>query len=678
MTNYSEAQKRMAEYVQDFFGPGGEMVSKFGGKDRVAQREMAGAIGQKFYEEKSLLVEAPTGTGKTLAYLGPIAFYRRDNPDQRFIISVSTKHLQSQIEEDIHRFGEVLPELKSFAVLKGASNYLCLSRLKHSGQSTKHSPQTKQELENLKKMINELDNLPHGWREELPIKITDQTWAAISGESSCCKTGLGCYRKLAKKLATDAKVVIVNSDLLGYNMKYQGKPIPGRPEDKTPILVMDEAHTLLGRLTEVESADLSFRSLENALNNLTRDAIDDNAMKVRVMTIIADLEDIRKAIINGSTGPVQPNPADASESSQIVVQPKDANGQICHRLIKTIEDIKRMAITQKMNAQTADTKQDYQEIESRLQFASETLDKYLSGKMSNYVLLLKRATNARGETAINIELKPFELTEPLGKLWGAVKSVTLVSATLIGVSIPETKKAFNAEPWDFNNYLSPFNYPGQMRVFLPPKTHTVTKPVEIAEQIKRIAKITDGRLLGLFTNYAIIKEVTQLLTPWCKENDIKIFAQERNQSPDVLCNLYRNNPKSIVLGNQSMGTGVDMRIRALVITKLPFEQQSPYKDARALFLKSKGINPFKEDTLPDTIRRWKQWVGRLIRTESQKGLLVILDDKINTKSYAPTFLKALPAKIRMTHLDDPAYPLPTPDQFQGWVNPPKPAPPTIS
>lgn len=677
MIQYSEAQKRMAEQVQDFFGPGGEMVSKFGGKDRWAQREMASTLGQKFYEGKSLLMEAPTGTGKTLAYLGPIAFYSRENPNQRFIISVSTKHLQSQIEEEIHRFGVVLPELKSYAVLKGASNYLCLNRLKRAGNSSRHSVQTKQELEQLKRIFGELEKLPHGWREELPIKISDQTWAAINGENSCCKTGLGCYRKNAKRLATDAKIVIVNSDLLGYNMKYSGKPIPGRPNDQPPILIIDEAHTLLGRLTEVESADLSFRALENALNSLTRDSINDNSMKVKVMKITADLDDVRRTILSGPTGSAHPGSSDG-ESSQIVVTPQDANGKACGRLIKTIEDIKRMATTQKMNAQSEDAKQDYQDIETRLQFASNTLEGYLGGKMSNYVLLLNRNTNTTGATAINLELKPFELTDPLAKIWGSVKQVTLVSATLIGVSIPETKKTFNAAEWETTNYPSPFNYPAQMRVFLPPKNRKISQPAEIAEQIKSIAKITDGRLLALFTNYAVIKEVTQLLTPWCKEHDIKIFAQERNQNPEVLCNLYRNNPKSIVLGNQSMGTGVDMRIRALVITKIPFEQQSPYKDARAKFLESKGINPFKDDTLPDTVRRWKQWVGRLIRTENQKGLLVLLDDKLNTATYSPTFIKALPAKVRMTHLDDPAYPLPTPEQFQAWINPTPPSPPSIS
>jgi ATP-dependent DNA helicase DinG len=160
---------------------------------------------------------------------------------------------------------------------------------------------------------------------------------------------------------------------------------------------------------------------------------------------------------------------------------------------------------------------------------------------------------------------------------------------------------------------------------------------------------------------------------------MQIYAQERNLSPDTLVSLYKHNPKAIILGNQSMGTGVDIRIRGLVVTKIPFEQQSPYKDARQKFLQSKGVNPFYEDTLPDTVRKWKQWWGRLIREEDQKGLLVMLDPKLNTASYGKTFIKALPAGAKATHLDDPGYPLPTHDQFMQWIGlaPSAVAPPPV-
>ncbi len=653
MIKLSDEQMRAARQLEAFFSLGGDLSVKYGGKPRWSQAEMAQAINRGFFEGKSQLVEAPTGTGKTLAYLIPIALFLREQPEQRFVISVSTKHLQSQIEGDLGRFKEDFPELKQSAILKGAGNYLCLNRLKRAAGKP-YNRQVDQDLAALIQSFALLERLPHGWREELPFKINDQTWSLINGEGACCKMGFGCYRKQAKKLASEAKIVVVNSDLLGYNVKYTGKPIPGKADDQPPILILDEAHTLPGRLTEVESADLSFRSLENAVTTLTRDAAGDNGMKMRVQKITAELDSVRRRVVTGPDG-------------QQIIKPDDPTGLACKDLVRVIRDIKLLATSQRMDAPNDEVRQDYQEMESRLHFACATLDSYLGGKLDNYVMLLNRSTSATGATSLNLELKPFELSEAMEKLWRNFKQINLVSATLIGTSIPETKRTFNANDWSATNFPSPFHYGRQMRVFLPPKNATVVSAAAIADNIKQVAQITDGRVMALFTNYETIAEVTQLMTDWCKGNDLQLYVQERNISPERLVSLYQNNPKAIILGNQSMGTGVDIRIRGLIMTKIPFEQQSRYRDARQKFLEKKGVNPFFEDTLPETVRKWKQWWGRLIREENQKGLLLLLDPKLNTASYAKTFLKALPADVRATHLDDRDYPLPTRSQFMQWT-----------
>ena len=186
MIQLSEEQTRSASALEGFFSPGGDITVKFGGKARWSQAEMAQVINKGFYEGKSLLVEAPTGTGKTLAYLIPMACFRRENPTQRFVISVSTKHLQAQIEKDLARFSEEFPELKQSAVLKGASNYLCLNGLKRASRKP-NNKQVDQDLAALIQSLDYLEKMPHGWREELPFKINDQSWALINGEGPCCK-----------------------------------------------------------------------------------------------------------------------------------------------------------------------------------------------------------------------------------------------------------------------------------------------------------------------------------------------------------------------------------------------------------------------------------------------------------------------------------------------------------
>jgi ATP-dependent DNA helicase DinG len=646
-----------AAELERFFAPDGPMVTRFGGRTRWSQTEMALAFNKAIHDRKSMLMEAPTGTGKTLAYLIPIALYLRAAPKQRFVIAVASKHLQAQIERDMGRFAAEFPELKESAVLKGANNYLCLNRLKRAALGFRHRDEAG--LRQLLDQFERLEKLAHGWREELPVKISDAVWSQINGEGSCCKSSHGCYRRQARKLAEQARIVVVNTDLLGYNLKYTDKPIPGECEQPKPILVLDEAHTLLGRMTEVESADISFRALEGALSMLGRDTFDRPHLRTRLDLASQRLQRIRRAVAEGPEG-------------QQVVKPEDPCGVACRELVSATREIKAMAAFLRKEAPNDEIAQDYREAEGRLGFSENTLRAYLENRLPNYVMLLTRTSAVRGQTAINLELKPFDMHDVLAGLWNRFQQTTLISATLIGTSIPETKKTFNAPDWQTANFPSPFDYRKQMRVFLPPRDRSISDSPAISAEIERMAKITDGRVMALFTNYKQLQETQLLLADCCRREGYQLLAQERNTSPEALVERYNRDPRAIILGNHAMGTGVDIRIRALIITKIPFDQQTPYREARQEYLKSKKLNPFRDDTLPEAIRRWKQWWGRLIREENQKGILVMLDPKLLTASYSSYFLRSLPAGIKATHLDDPVHPLPTREQFAEWANERKP------
>lgn len=651
------AQLQAAEELAKFFGPDGEIVTKYGGKFRFGQVEMAKTVNDGFYDHVGRLMEAPTGTGKTLAYLVPIALFLRRNPQNRFVISVATKHLQSQIETDLERLGDEFPELRASHVLKGANNYLCLNRLKRAAQRPHSTKQVELEIKTLMGCFEELEKMPHGWREELPSKVTDYTWSLINGEGTCCKSFYGCFRRQAKKLAEKAKIVVVNTDLLGYNVKYTGKPVPTdkKFENIKPYLILDEAHTLHNRLTEVESADVSFRSLEGIVNTLARDTQQRHSfLKPQIIQIIQELESIRGIITNGPDG-------------QQVIKPDEGLGIPCRQLAGTIEKIQKIAETLGKDAPNEEVAEDYQDMEHKLSFSAHTLKAYLNQEMDNYVLLLNRSTSPNGYTAVSLELKPFGIEEPLERLWNSFKQISLVSATLIGTSIAETKKAFNAKTWEASNFPSPFEYRRQLRVFLPPRHQDLSTPVGVAETIKKVASITDGRVMALFTNYKNIAETNQLLQPWCAEQGIQLYVQERNLNSEVLVERYKENDRAIILGNQSMGTGIDIRLRALILTKLPFDQRTAYHIAKEDHIRSKGGNPFRDDTLPATVRKWRQWWGRLIRTENQRGMLVLLDPKLNTAQYAIDFIRSLPSVSKSTHLDDPHFPLPTKEQFLAWI-----------
>lgn len=642
-----------AAELERFFAPDGPMVTRFGGRARWSQTEMALTFNKALHDKKSILIEAPTGTGKTLAYLIPIALYLRAAPKQRFVIAVASKHLQAQIERDMGRFVAEFPELKESAVLKGANNYLCLNRLKRVALGFRYRDDVG--MRQLLDQFDRLEKLTHGWREELPVKISDATWSQINGEGNCCKSSHGCYRRQARKLAEQARIAVVNTDLLGYNLKYTGNPIPGECEQPKPILVLDEAHTLLSRLTEVESTDVSFRALEGAVSMLGRDTFDHPHLRTRLDLASHRLQRIRRAVAQGPEG-------------QQIVNPDDPCGVACRELVSAVREIKAMATFLRKEAPNDEAAQDYREVESRLSFSENTLRSYLENQLPNYVMLLTRTPAMHGQPAINLELKPFDMHDVLAGLWSRFQQTTLISATLIGTSIPETKKTFNAPDWQTANFPSPFDYRKQMRVFLPPREREINDSPAIAAEIERIAKVTDGRVMALFTNYKQLRETQFLLADFCRREGLQLLTQERNTSPEALVEKYNRNPRSVILGNHAMGTGVDIRLRALIITKIPFDQQTPYREARQEYLKSKKLNPFRDDTLPETIRRWKQWWGRLIREENQKGILVLLDPKLLTASYGSYFIRSLPNGSKATHLDDPVQPLPTHEQFGQWIN----------
>src|ERR1051326_8307555 len=167
--------QQTAEELERFFGPDGNIVQKYGGKSRWSQLEMALSLNRAFHESRSMLLEAPTGTGKTLAYLIPAALYMRGQPKQRFVISVATKNLQSQIERDLERFAAEFPQFKESAVLKGAGNYLCLNRLRRAANRPHYNRRVEDEIKQLIAGFQSLERMPHGWREELFDLVLDSS-----------------------------------------------------------------------------------------------------------------------------------------------------------------------------------------------------------------------------------------------------------------------------------------------------------------------------------------------------------------------------------------------------------------------------------------------------------------------------------------------------------------------
>ena len=639
--------------MEEIFGKGG-LIAKYH-KDyeyRHGQVKMAEAVLRAFEEKKHLIVEAGTGTGKTLAYLVP-AIAAALGQKKRIIISTGTKNLQEQLmEKDIPFLQKVMPKKFTAANMKGRSNYACLYRIaKAENQPILEGVDEMDYFEEIRHWARESQTGDRAELTNLPENLS--FWGRINAKSETC---LGqkcpdfepCYITRMRQKAEEADIVIVNHHLFFADLNIRGNEY-GRVLPDYSAVIFDEAH-----LIEDIAADyFGFQVSTFQIDELVRDA--DNlpitdAIATREITklsarIIGLADQFWTRFIQGRTQdgrfPLAPN-AFAQKMTSGEIQPT-ALGEAYFALDSSLERLESAidVYAEKMT-----------EAESLVRRVRQTrfdLDFVCSQSEKNYVYWLER--RGRG---MFLRASPIDVSKLLQeKLFDKLETVVMTSATLsTNGKFNFIKDRLGLDNSKTDTLLAPssFDYQKQAIIYLPkamPEPRSPEFNQMAANEIIKLLNITNGRAFVLSTSNASMNTLFELVS---MRVNFPCFVQG-SMSKAGLLERFRKTPNAVLFATSSFWQGVDVQgeqLSCVIIDKLPFAVPTdPIVAARTRFIDDNGGKSFFDYSVPQAVITLKQGIGRLIRSATDKGVIALLDPRLKTKGYGKDFINSLP-KTRVT------------------------------
>ena len=620
-----------------------EAVAATGGQNRAGQRTMAAHVAQALELQRHLLVQAGTGTGKSLGYLVP-ALARMGESDQPIVVATATLALQAQIvNRDIPRLLQALeprPEAQAqVALLKGRNNYLCLHKLE--GGYPEDEPDALFDMPSSTSRVGEevvrlrewADRTETGDRDELKPGVSDRAWAQVSVSAAEC---LGrrcplveeCFSEMARGRAAEADIVITNHALLAINA-FEGMKV--LPEHETVII--DEAHELVDRVTGAVSGSLTVAMVRRAARSVKKHSkAESGALEMAAGTLETAFEGLAEGLLKGLDGRLL-------------------------TAISAVNDAARTALS--------DTKPDGQDVDAGLQMArsrvSEVHDmssRILEASAEQDVLWISRQggwENGRYVAASDtdpatLNIAPLSVGLQLRDGLFADRTVILTSATLtVGDSFGVAAAALGlqgegAPRWTSIDVGSPFDYRKQGIMYvagdLKPPGFGVHEGQ--LERLRELCEASEGGALGLFSSKRAAERATEYMR---EHSDLNILLQGES-SLKALVEEFSEDVDSCLFGTMSLWQGVDVpgdSCRLVVMDRIPFPRpDDPIAQARTQAVNRHRGNGFMAVSAHHAAIRMAQGAGRLIRSVSDRGVVAVLDSRVATKRYGGFLMKAMP------------------------------------
>ena len=649
--------------MEEIFGPGGLIARAHPDYEyRPGQVQMAGAVLRAFEERRHLLVEAGTGTGKTLAYLVP-AIAAAAARGGRVVVSTGTKNLQEQLmEKDIPFLQRVLPRKFSAAYMKGRSNYVCLSRVKRAETSPiLDGLDDVDYFDAVRRWSRDSSTGDRAELTELPESLN--FWRHIDARSEIC-TGQkcadydACYITRMRQRATDADIVIVNHHLFFADLALRGGEY-GQVIPDYSAVIFDEAHQVEDVAAEYFGAQVSNFQLEDMLRDLQMLPVTDasvNRELTRSANRVARFAEqfwmgfSREARSDEGRFPLAPGTfARKGRGGEIEATPLgDAYLGVDGALgrLETTLDVLREKPA---------------EVENLIRRIRETrfnLEFIVAGDDRRYVYWVER----RGRGTF-LRASPIDVSTLLqDKLFDRVETVVLTSATLASAgSFDFIKQRLGLAPGvedggaadadggagktDELVASSGYNYEEQAVLYLParmPDPRNAAWAERAAAEVVELLNISRGRAFVLSTSLSGMRALYERVAP---EVEFPCFVQGSMAKAGLL-EKFRTTPHAVLFATASFWQGVDVRgeqLSCVIIDKLPFAVPTdPVVAARQRFIEQQGGSSFYEYSVPQAIITLKQGLGRLIRSATDRGLLAVLDPRLRTAAYGRLFLKSLP------------------------------------
>jgi len=618
--------------VEGIFGPGGLLEKRHPGYEfRPSQLAMAQIADEAFSKHQHVVIEAGTGTGKTLAYLIPAI-----RSGRRVVISTATKSLQEQLfQKDVPFLQRhFAPNLKA-ALMKGRVNFLCRQKV--------HQMEGQPVLKGIDEIdwfsqIRDWEKLTEtGDRNELTFLPDDaELWNRIDARSDLC-TGKKCpefgrcFITAMKQRAQEADLIIVNHHLFFADLAVRQDDF-GSILPEYSAVVFDEAHEIEDVASDYFGRQLSsyrFEELGRDAENLLR------VLRIEEAPLRRNLARMReraRSFFERFPEREGRYPFGPAERRSFLEQNREAYDELASS-VKRVE-AELSALTPKP-----------EEVVTMARRAAETrreLAFLLESEEKGYVYWYER--RGRG---VFLAATPIDVSEILReKLFDRFDTVVLTSATLaVGGRFDYLKQRLGVMPANESVLPQEFDYRTQALLYIPralPDVRHPTFAASAADEITRLLEISKGRAFCLFTSYAQMKDIHERVSG---RVSFPLFLQ--GTAPrSILLDRFRTTPNAVLFATSSFWQGVDVpgaQLSCVIIDKLPFAVPSdPIVAARVRALDEDGRNAFAEYQVPEAVLALKQGFGRLIRSKTDRGILSILDNRILRMQYGKIFLESLP------------------------------------
>ena len=691
--------------VKDYFSEEGILVRDIGFEYRKEQEDMAHAVEKSVNENKKLIVEAGTGTGKTLAYLIPAIRWAVENK-KKVIIATNTINLQEQLLlKDIPLAKSIIKEDFSYALVKGRNNYVCkrlfneLALGKNIDIET-YSIEAREQIEYILKWGHKTKT---GDKADLPFEVLPEVWELIQSTTELC-IGKKCpYRKECFYMKTRMEKLEADILISNHHVFFADLNVRAETDFDTEYLILpryhmvifDEAHNIESVARSYFSVEVSKISFTRLLNRIyqkksrkkeksalirVEESIDDKSLKdtsqyiqllnsikeeTSILQNISDeyFDEIRKMYDSKADIPIRKTLNNFEMTKSRFLENLREKKSFFER--KMNEFLNNLMAFSNVIDEEKDKNPEVINFVNHIKIYKSHIDNFkFINEFSNDDYIYWLDINAK-RTNVVLTATPLNIAQKLSSvLFENLNRLVFASATLAtngNFNYFKNSLGLNGEKCIEEIIKSPFNYDEQMSVYIPNDildSENINAFVTDASRfILEILTKTQGKAFVLFTSYTMLNQIYYSIGKKLKNAGFEVFLHGEKQRSQLI-KEFKESKNPILFGTTSFWEGVDVQgenLSNVIITKLPFlVPTDPIVSAISKKIEEEGRNSFTDYQLPEAIIKFKQGIGRLIRKKSDSGNIFILDSRILKKKYGTLFIQALPSRknIKILSKDD--------------------------